>query len=113
MKCMLLAWSSPPNPVLPTPVAILSQVDIALLFSHKFAACFDSCVSSSQVLVFIINGLIFFYVGAASVNFTWRATNTLFHEKSQGVQLVLIMFYKLPLIYLFSFGMRFVFVATS
>lgn len=61
----------------------------------------------------MINALIFFYVGAASVNFTWRSATTLFHDRAEGVQLVLIIFYKLPLIYLFSFGVRFVFVAVS
>ncbi|MEW5302839.1 MAG: hypothetical protein WDW36_005582 [Sanguina aurantia] len=65
------------------------------------------------VLVFMINGLIFFYVGAASVNFTWRASDTLFTDKTQGLELVLIVFYKLPIIYLASFAMRLVFISVS
>ncbi|MEW5312414.1 MAG: hypothetical protein WDW38_004051 [Sanguina aurantia] len=65
------------------------------------------------VLVFMINGLIFFYVGAAAVNFTWRASDTLFTDKTQGLELVLIVFYKLPIIYLASFAMRLAFISVS
>lgn len=61
----------------------------------------------------MINGLIFFYVGAAAVNFTWRASDTLFTDKTQGLELVLIVFYKLPIIYLASFAMRLAFISVS
>ncbi|KAG1668999.1 hypothetical protein FOA52_000592 [Chlamydomonas sp. UWO 241] len=61
-----------------------------------------------EVFAFIINALIFFYVGAAVVNFVVRSGADLY---THGVaELLRVTMYRLPLIYLFSFAMRFVFL---
>ncbi|KAG2448639.1 hypothetical protein HYH02_006526 [Chlamydomonas schloesseri] len=64
------------------------------------------------VMTFLINGLIFFYVGASAVNFTIRASNELFEEEGSDT-LAIILLYKLPLIYLASFTLRFVLMYLS
>eukprot|EP00798_Chlamydomonas_sp_ICE-L_P011080 gene11080-18689_t len=58
-----------------------------------------------DVLIFIINGLIFFYVGASCVNFTWRSSEDLYQDRGLK-ELFATIWYKLPLIWLVSFGMR-------
>ncbi|GIM04957.1 hypothetical protein Vretimale_9399, partial [Volvox reticuliferus] len=64
------------------------------------------------VMTFVINGLIFFYVGASSVNFTIRSAQSLYAD-SGGIQLVKILLYKLPLIFLASFALRFILIFFS
>eukprot|EP00955_Chlamydomonas_euryale_P047109 353590-Chlamydomonas_euryale.AAC.4 len=61
-----------------------------------------------EVLEFIINALIFFYVGAAVVNFVVRSGDQLYEQ--DGLQkLFQDTMYRLPLIFVFSFVMRGVF----
>ncbi|KAL6750873.1 Sodium/hydrogen exchanger family-domain-containing protein [Haematococcus lacustris] len=61
------------------------------------------------VLTFIVNALIFYYVGASCVNFTIRASNNLYTEGGSA-ELLRVALYKLPIIWAFVFVLRFAFM---
>lgn len=58
-------------------------------------------------------GLIFFYVGASCVNFMVRSSTTIYNGDGGDIDLVKILLYKLPLIYLASFTLRFIMTYVS
>lgn len=60
-----------------------------------------------NVLSFMANGLVFFFVGASCVNFTWRASRTLFDDIGL-LGLLGVTAWKLPMIYIAVFALRFV-----
>ena len=64
------------------------------------------------VFTFIVNALIFFFVGSSSVNFAIRTGDTLYGNEGLGALFGLCL-YRLPIIWLISFALRFVFLHLS
>ena len=65
-----------------------------------------------NVFIFLINSLIFFYVGSASVNFAIRSGQSLYGDSGLG-SLFSLTLYRLPIIWLASFALRGIFLFAS